>query len=187
MPRDDAKRVWGRSHEYWIASFLAMTRSDNMGAALLRSRRSRSYNDAKRAWGRSPDKYVSASLCAGQPLCAGLSLCVIASEARQSRGEAIKKRECCQSCRRSHKQSQHECDALLLGKLVIWIASCLAMTRSVRGGEAQISTCLRRFALDCRFACPPLGEHRSNSFYIARVKNFKTMHYHSAKYVFLQL
>ena len=39
-----------------------------------------------------------------------------------------------------------------IGMLVIRIASCLAMTRSVRGGEAQISTCLCRFAPDCRFA-----------------------------------
>ena len=41
-------------------------------------------DDAKRAWGRSPDKYVSVSLRVGLPLRAGLSLRVIASEARQS-------------------------------------------------------------------------------------------------------
>ena len=52
----------------WIASFLAMTRSDNKGSASLRSRlfeagvgaKPRGFcllhcNDAKRAWGRSPE------------------------------------------------------------------------------------------------------------------------------------
>ena len=36
--RNDAKRAWGRSPEYWIASCLAMTRSDNKGSASLRLR-----------------------------------------------------------------------------------------------------------------------------------------------------
>ena len=37
-------------------------------------------------------------------------------------------------------------------KLIIWIASFLAMTRSACGCEAQSNPCLRRFAPDCRFA-----------------------------------